>query len=328
MDYPLSTKTQIPNVNHFYVRDFLDRARENLVHDAFGQMKPIPQHNSDMIYFRRYERLAKNYTPLGDGVTPAGKQLSVSTIYATVEDYGDYVVITDKVLRETEDAIWSEVSDVLVEQANDSLDCVTREKLMLGSNVLYAGSANTDTDEIAAGDVPTFANLKSISLLLRNANAKKITDFVKPDQGYATTPVRPCYVGITSPDAIEVFKLLKDANSVPVWEDAEKYANMSNLLPEEQGRIKDIRFVETTNAKVKDNGGTALIDVYTLLVIGKNAYGVTLMDGMSTNIYIKLPSEAGAEDPIEQRASAGWKVSKTAKILNEDWMVRFEFAIA
>ena len=116
MAYPLSTKTQVPNVNHFYVRDFLDRARENLVHDAFGQMKPIPQNNSDLIYFRRYERLAKNYTPLGDGVTPAGKQLSVTTIYATVEDYGDYVMITDKVLRETEDAIWAEVSDVLVEK--------------------------------------------------------------------------------------------------------------------------------------------------------------------------------------------------------------------
>lgn len=322
MSYPLSTKTQVPNVNHFYVRDFLDRARENLVHDAFGQMKPIPQNNSDLIYFRRYERLAKNYTPLGDGVTPAGKQLSVTTIYATVEDYGDYVMITDKVLRETEDAIWAEVSDVLVEQANDSLDCVTREKLMLGSNVLYAGSNNTDTNEVAAQDLPTAANLKSISLLLRNANAKKITDFVRPDQGYATTPVRPCYVGITSPSAIELFKGLTG------WEDAEKYANMSNLLPEEQGRINDIRFVETTNAKVKEDGGTSNIDVYTLLVIGKNAYGVTLMDGMSTNIYIKLPSEAGAEDPIEQRASAGWKVSKTAKILNEDWMVRYEFAIA
>lgn len=322
MSYPLSTKTQVPNVNHFYVRDFLDRARENLVHDAFGQMKPIPQNNSDLIYFRRYERLAKNYTPLGDGVTPAGKQLSVTTIYATVEDYGDYVMITDKVLRETEDAIWAEVSDVLVEQANDSLDCVTREKLMLGSNVLYAGSNNTDTNEVAAQDLPSVANLKSISLLLRNANAKKITDFVRPDQGYATTPVRPCYVGITSPSAIELFKGLTG------WEHAEKYANMSNLLPEEQGRINDIRFVETTNAKVKEDGGTSNIDVYTLLVIGKNAYGVTLMDGMSTNIYIKLPSEAGAEDPIEQRASAGWKVSKTARILNEDWMVRYEFAIA
>jgi N4-gp56 family major capsid protein len=325
MAYPLSTKTQVPNVNHFYVRDFLDRARENLVHDAFGQMKPIPQNNSDLIYFRRYERLAKNYTPLGDGVTPAGKQLSVTTIYATVEDYGDYVMITDKVLRETEDAIWAEVSDVLVEQANDSLDCVTREKLMLGTNVVYAGSGNTDTDEVAALDVPTYANLKSISLLLRNANAKKITEFVRPDQGYNTTPVRPCYVGITSPAAIEKFKALE---SGAVWEDAEKYANMSNLLPEEQGRIGDIRFVETTNAKVKEGAGTSGIDVYTLLVIGKNAYGVTLMDGMSTNIYIKLPSEAGAEDPIEQRASAGWKVSKTAKILNEDWMVRYEFAIA
>lgn len=327
MSYPLSTKTQVPNVNHFYVRDFLDRARENLVHDAFGQMKPLPQNNSDMIYFRRYERLAKNYTPLQEGVTPAGKQLSLTTIYATIEDFGDYVMITDKVMRETEDAIWAEVSDVLVEQANDSLDCVTREKLALGTNVIYAGDA-TDTDEVAAGDVPTFADLKDISLLLRNANAKKITSFVRPDQGYNTTPVRPCYVGITNPDAIELFKLLKDSNSVVVWEDAEKYANMSNLLPEEQGRIKDIRFVETTNAKVKTDAGASGVDVQTLLVIGLNAYGVTVMNGMSTNIYIKLPKEAGAEDPIEQRASAGWKVSKTAKILNENWMVRYEFTLS
>jgi len=184
MDYPTG-KSQVPNVNSFYVADFLDRARENLVHDMFGVPFTLPQHNSDIAKWRRYERLAKNYTPLVEGVTPAGKALSVTTIYATVEDYGDFALITDKLARETEDDLWNEGSDVIVEQALDSLDCVTREKIVVGTNVVYAGSGNTQTSEVAAGDVPTYANIASISLLLRNANAKKITSFVKPFVGYS-----------------------------------------------------------------------------------------------------------------------------------------------
>lgn len=323
----LTGKTQIPNINSFYIRDFLDRARENLIHDMFGQVKQIPQHNSDTVYWRRYERLAKNYTPLDEGVTPAGKQLSQTSIYATLEDYGDYVIITDKLIRETEDAIWSEGSDVLVEQCEDSLDCVTREALVLGTNVVYGGDA-VSTVTVAAGDTPTYSELRDISLLLRNANAKKLKEFVSPDSGYNTTPVRASYVGITNPNAIELFRAMVDSNSNAVWEDVEKYANMGAPMPGEMGRIDDIRFIETTNAKVKTGAGASSVDVQTLLVFGKNAYGITLMDGMSTNIYIKMPSEAGTEDPIEQRASLGWKVTKAAKVLNENWMVRYEFTLS
>jgi len=41
------------------------------------------------------------------------------------------------------------------------------------------------------------------------------------------------------------------------------------------------------------------------------------------NIVKKMGS-AGTEDPLDQRATSGWKVATTCKILNDDFLHRIE----
>ena len=66
------------------------------------------------------------------------------------------------------------------------------------------------------------------------------------------------------------------------------------------------------------------IDVYSTLVFGANAYGmIPLQKGNIKNIVKKMGS-AGTEDPLDQRATSGWKMAKTCKILNDDLMLRIE----
>ena len=79
----------------FYDKTLIHLAGAKLVHDQFGQKRPIPQNGGKVIEFRKFAPLAKATTPLTEGVTPSGKNLEVSTVTATVSQYGDFVTQTD-----------------------------------------------------------------------------------------------------------------------------------------------------------------------------------------------------------------------------------------
>ena len=62
----------------FYDMTLIDEAQSNLVHDQFGQKRPIPKNGGKTIEFRKFAPLAKALTPITEGVTPDGKSLEVS----------------------------------------------------------------------------------------------------------------------------------------------------------------------------------------------------------------------------------------------------------
>jgi len=67
-------------------------------------------------------------------------------------------------------------------------------------------------------------------------------------------------------------------------------------------------------------------DVYSTLVLGSDAYGVTEVTGGGLKNIVKQLGSAGTGDPLDQRATTGWKAIKTAEILVENYMVRIETA--
>lgn len=67
-------------------------------------------------------------------------------------------------------------------------------------------------------------------------------------------------------------------------------------------------------------------DVYSTLVLGEDAYGVTDVTGGGLQNIVKQLGSAGTGDPLNQRATTGWKAIKTAKILVDNYMVRIETA--
>lgn len=71
------------------------------------------------------------------------------------------------------------------------------------------------------------------------------------------------------------------------------------------------------------DGAVGGLPVYSTLVIGADAYGVTDPKGTLQNITKPLGS-AGTADPLDQRSTMGWKSFHLAKILADEWMVRIE----
>lgn len=64
--------------------------------------------------------------------------------------------------------------------------------------------------------------------------------------------------------------------------------------------------------------------IYCTMLIGADAYGVTKIDGLGLEHIVKQLGSAGTADPLNQRATVGWKATRVAERLMEEYMVRIE----
>lgn len=317
-----TSRTQITAENQsFYDRTLLERAVPNFVHNRWAQVRDIPRNaGTNTIKFRRYSNLAAATTPLSEGITPTGSQLSATEITATIAYYGDFVTITDVLDYESVDPVLMEAAEIQGDQAGDTLDQLTRDILAAGTSVRYSGSATSRVTVTAVIDATV---VKKSVRTLKNNKAKRIMRMIDPSTGYNTVPVNASFVGIVSPSTTFDLKSLSATGWVPV----EKYANKADVMDGEVGAIDEVRFVETPNAKVFVGAGSGAVDVHATLILGANAYGTSRISGEAMRNIIKPLGSAGSADPLEQRATSGWKASFVAKILNNDFMDRIECAV-
>ena len=280
-----------------YYSDYLiDNAIPKLVHDQFGQKHPIPKNGGKTIEFRKYSPLPKLTTPLQEGVTPDGQSLNMSTIEATVAQYGGYITLSDMLLLTAIDNNLVQATKLLGAQAGATLDTITREVLNGGTNVIFCGDKEARED-LDANSLLTVDYIKKAVRLLKTQNAEQING---------------AWVGIIHPD------IAYDLTNDPAWKDVKTYSDPDDLYEGEIGKIFGVRFVETTEAKIFDGG------VYSTLILGDNAYGVTEISGGGLEHIVKQLGSAGTADALNQRATAGWKATKVAERLVENYMVRIE----
>lgn len=316
-----TTRTQIElEVDAFYDRSLLDRAVPSLLHNRFAQIRDIPANSgTNLVRFRRYGSLTATTTALSEGVTPSGSQLSVTDVTATVLQYGDYVTLTDKVLRDTYDPILTETADILGEQAGDSLDQLCRNVLVAGASEQYASTASS-VATVAAGMKLDRAEVKEAVRTLKGNNAKPVTSMVDSSTGYNTTPINRAYIGIVHPSTTY------DLDDATGWIPVEKYANKSDVMPDEIGSLGGVRFLESSNAYTI--GGTLVTTVYGSLIFGQNAYAQTRISGNALRNIVKPLGSAGSADPLDQRTTSGWKASYVAKVLNANYIVVIYHAVS
>ena len=285
----------------FYDMTLIDEASAALVHDQFGQKRPIPKNGGKTIEFRKFAPLAKALTPITEGVTPDGKSLEVSTITAEVAQYGDFITQSDVLELTSLDNTILEATKLLGRQAGATLDTVVRNVMQSGTNVTYCpkadGTAVTSREALDETCQLTVDVVNQVVAKLRAQNAPTINGK---------------YVAIIHPYV--AYDLMTD----PAWQDAHKYCKPENMYEGEIGEIGGVRFVQTTEAKIYDGG------VFGSLFFGEGAYGVTEITGGGLETIVKQKGSAGTADPLDQRSSVGWKAIKTAELLIPNYLVRVE----
>lgn len=308
-------------VNNWYDPVLLVKAVPALIHTRWAQVRDIPANNTDTIKFRRYSLLTAATTALSEGVTPSGSSLSITDVTATIAQYGDYVTFTDKVQFTTLDPLLTETSEILGQQAGNTLDQLTRDVLAAGTTVQYASTATQRTDITAAMKL-TITEVRAAVLTLKNANAKQITQMIDANDSYNTTPLRRCYIGLVNPHTTNDLKG-DTTNFIPI----QKYPRQDDVMMDEVGAMDEVRFVESTNCKVFTAAGSGGADVYATLIFGENFYGTTRVSGQALRNIVKPLGSAGTADPLDQRSTMGWKATFVAVRLNETFAVRIEHGV-
>lgn len=293
----------------YYSDTLIDMAEPKLVHDQFGQKQAIPKGKGKTIEFRKYDPLPKALTPLTEGVTPDGQKLNVGTVTAEVKQYGGYIELSDILQLAAIDNNLVQATKLLGGQAGRTLDTIVREVLSGGTNVQYAEGKVDSRNALKGGDDDGNNDYLTVNAIrmavrtLKNQNAE---------------PIDGSFVGIIHPDV--AYDLMND----PKWVNVKTYSDPEGIYQGEIGKIENVRFVESTEAKIFEKTGAGGRDVYSTLILGENAYGTTELAGGGLEHIVKQLGSAGTADPLNQRATAGWKATKAAVRLVENYMVRVE----
>jgi len=320
-----TTGTLPPGTQAFYDRNLLRRAQPAEVFGRFGQKRTLAQRSGNQIKFRRYSQLAPASTPLVEGVTPSGSNLAVTDILATLQQFGDYVTLSDLVSMTNQDPVVTEATDILGDQAGTTIDQSRRDALVTGTNVAYAGGVASRA--LVSAKI-TATDLDRAIRFLKVQNATFMKEGMSGSDNVGSGAIRKAFIAVVHPD-VEF-----DLEQVVGYRAVSDYGSMDGVMEDEIGAYKNIRFVSSTNAKIWSGAGAAgttvlknngtNFDVYATLIFGADAYAVIPLAGAGMSTYVKPLGSAGTADPLEQRSTVGWKATTTTKILNDAWMVRLE----
>lgn len=322
----LNTTATLPSrLQETYDRVALERARVNLIYDRYGQKRPMSRASGNQINFRRVNTLALATVPLVEGVTPTGSLMATTQVTATIQQFGDFMSYSDEVDLFNLDPILVEFAEILGQQGGETLDIITRDVLVAGTNVFYSNGAARNT----LASLITVANIRLIVRALKRQNAKRFGNIISGTTKVGTLPVPMSFRAFVHPDTGTTLK------AVAGWKNVWDYASDGQREPGEIGALDEVRFIESTHGKVWANAGAAVgggyvstgavtNDVYATIIVGTNAYGVIPLNGDSLKTINKPLGSAGTADPLNQQGTVGWKAHKTAAILNDLWMARLE----
>jgi N4-gp56 family major capsid protein len=296
--------------HEFYQDAMLERLLPELFFMKYGEKKNIPKNKGAKTSFRRLNSLAVSTTALTEGVTPDGVDLNITSVNATVKEYGNWTKISEFINMTGFDPLLTEVSELMGENAGESMDIIVRDIIAAGTNVVYAAS-RASRITVAASDKMTAIDLLKIRRTLKRNKVKPIK-LPNGKQGY---------LAFVHTDV--AFDLMQTQE----WKDQNTYTDTKNREEGILGQMYGIYLLEAVNAPVFTGAGAAAIDVYGTLVIGKGAYGVPDVEGSSKpDIIVHKAGSAGTADPLNQFNTVAWKSAFTALRLNELCIVRYESA--
>lgn len=304
----LTTTTEVDSaVAVFYDRVLLMRAQPYLIHEVAAQVRNLPSGSSDTIKFRRYSSLTLATVPLVEGVTPSGQKLSKTDLTAKVSQYGDYVHVTDWVDLTVEDAVLTETNELLGEQMGKTRDVLVRD-------ILAACASSTDASNGSNGNTPTEIHRTDVDAVVKtllNSDADMITMVKSASTGVGTSPIRPAFIGLMNTNLID------DLEAVTGFISTTNYPSQDKVMQAEWGSTGNVRWLTSTQAH-RDTVSSP--NEYKLMILGQNAYGVTSIEAGVAKSIVKAFGSSGTADPLNQRATAGWKMPFVARILNDSFM--------
>ena len=301
----------------FYNRVFMKNHIGKLVHGQFGEKLTMPKHSGDVVNIRGLTPYPTATTPLTEGVTPQGNLMNFYYVEIAVNQYGKYTPITDFASFACRDDVLIHDAEELSSQSGRTIEEIDREALNAGLSVIYAPAVVNGTVNEINARAALGANSKfTVDCVFRGANYLEVQN---------AEPIGDSYVAIIHPNC--KYDVINDPKFISIVQ----YSAATRIFKGEIGMIGNVRFVVSTFAKVWKNAGAnksgnsgPKFDVYSTLVLGKDAYKTVEIEGEGMHTIIKPHGSGGTSDPLNQRATQGWKTTHGIGITGQTCMVRIE----
>lgn len=278
---------------------FLDRLEKALVLQKFGMKASIPAGMGTVIKWNRFDNPSANTTALTEGVSPSGSSITSATVSATASQYGDFVTASDVLQTVAVNDFLKEVGSLMGYKAALSIDTLVRNELDTNGTAAYADAAgNSSKAHVQSGT----DNLSSTDLKV-NVKALRAADVQPFEDGYYKWVIHPYQeYGLLAETGASSFVVL--APNIQLGADVLTKGIIGHAFGVELIRSSNIRADSTSTS------------VYGTLLFGKNAYGVVDVNNMGLQIKSKPFGSAGTEDPLDQRATYGYKFWFVPKVLD------------
>lgn len=278
----------------FYDTSLLENARANLVHAQFGRKQPLPANRGRVVEWRKWNTLPKALKPLTEGVIPTGQKFGETAMTTALTQHGMYVAVTDLLDLHHIDPVISGATEELGASAGSTEDTLLRNVLLTGTNVMYC-----DVIDPTSG---AYVSTPAYRYELQGGSCRLTPDMVHKAKTKLVKLKAPKidgdYVAIIHPS------VSYDLTSTEDWIEFHEYAATAEIFEGEIGKIRGVRFVETTEAGIY--AGTALTASTRYATV--SAYTASATDqttefGIATPIRVTL-----SETPVGE-ALVGKKVN-------------------
>lgn len=298
---PINVTTQSgmsPTMKTFYDTALLENAREAMVFTQFGDKQPM---HGNKVEWRKFNTFAKAMTPLTEGVIPTGQTFGMTKIEGEITQHGDFTAVSDRLELESYDDVIFGATEEMGAAEGETYDTLTRNILVAGNSVMYCGDVGS-RQSISKTCILTPDMVNKAATWLKKNKAPKING---------------SYVALIHPS------VAYDLRNSEEWKEYHKYNDTAPIFKGEIGELHGVRFIETTNGKIWDNGDkTDGSVVYATLFLGAKAFGILDPEGEGMEMIVKTKEQIGG--PLNQFSTIGYKFCHGAKILYQERLLRVE----
>lgn len=289
-------------------RALLQRSKPRHVHNMFGRAFTLPQKNTDVMAFRRQENLPSDPVVLPQDADPAPVQVEKFDINVQIQEFGEVVLLSRKVILVVEDDTAGETADNLSQAMHTMLDKVTRD---VWSAVVSEISCLNGNNGEAITNLSQIDVNRAIQYLDEN-DTEKMTPTIEGTMRFGTGPVEPSYWVAAN------VKLKADIRSLDSFVPTAQYGSQEPVLQAEFGATDEARWVTSTLVR-QDNAYPGIsVPVYSNTFIGANAYGYVGLDEVSTEMILK---PLGFNDYLNRFQSMGFTAWFNAAILDDSHII-------
>jgi N4-gp56 family major capsid protein len=236
-------------------------------------------------------------------------------------------VITDVIEDVHTDPVLQQATEALGEQAAQTVETLRFNVLKAGTNVWYANEVAARADIITP---IALSDQRHVTTGLNRQNSRKISSVIASTTDFNTKSVEASYMAICHPD------LETDLRSMPGFKVCADYGPHTTPFEGEIGSCEQVRYLTSTifapflnagaavgSSGLRSTGGTD-IDVYPILVFGRDAFGMVPLKGKSAMTPMVVNPKPTSGDPLAQRGTVGWKLWSGTIILQDAFMARLE----